>query len=155
MSGRVVAVKLRHDAYLSASSHLFGMPGLWKARGQVGLLRCNSMTFCLRGIEAWESLAFGMAAKSLDEGMPINCLVGLLSRDLLEGHISNTRFGVPGDSMVESPPYIHMRRQFYEVTGRMTISKFKSECLRADFGSLALSTTPLLWNERSADGANH
>ncbi|GBP01941.1 hypothetical protein EVAR_70970_1, partial [Eumeta japonica] len=28
--GRVVAVKLRHDAHLSASSHLFGMPGLWK-----------------------------------------------------------------------------------------------------------------------------
>ncbi|GBP08854.1 hypothetical protein EVAR_73905_1 [Eumeta japonica] len=34
--GRVVAVKLRHDAHLSASSHLFGMPGLWKARGQKG-----------------------------------------------------------------------------------------------------------------------
>ncbi|GBP14620.1 hypothetical protein EVAR_73962_1 [Eumeta japonica] len=32
--GRVVAVKLRHDAHLLASSHLFGMPGLWKARGQ-------------------------------------------------------------------------------------------------------------------------
>ncbi|GBP16113.1 hypothetical protein EVAR_68678_1 [Eumeta japonica] len=25
--GRVVAVKLRHDAHLSSSSHLFGMPG--------------------------------------------------------------------------------------------------------------------------------
>ncbi|GBP04493.1 hypothetical protein EVAR_72265_1 [Eumeta japonica] len=24
-----VAVKLRHDAHLSTSSHLFGMPGLW------------------------------------------------------------------------------------------------------------------------------
>ncbi|GBP03402.1 hypothetical protein EVAR_72011_1 [Eumeta japonica] len=34
--GRVVAVKLRHDAHLSASSHLFGLPGLWKARGQKG-----------------------------------------------------------------------------------------------------------------------
>ncbi|GBO98375.1 hypothetical protein EVAR_73535_1 [Eumeta japonica] len=34
--GRVVAVKLRHDAHLSASSHLFGMPGLWKARRQKG-----------------------------------------------------------------------------------------------------------------------
>ncbi|GBP02540.1 hypothetical protein EVAR_72988_1, partial [Eumeta japonica] len=31
-SWEVVAVKLRHDAHLSASSHLFGMPGLWKAR---------------------------------------------------------------------------------------------------------------------------
>ncbi|GBP10046.1 hypothetical protein EVAR_70888_1 [Eumeta japonica] len=29
----VVAVKLRH-AHLSASSHLFGMPGLWKPRMQ-------------------------------------------------------------------------------------------------------------------------
>ncbi|GBP10766.1 hypothetical protein EVAR_73665_1 [Eumeta japonica] len=33
---RVVAVKLRHYAHLSASSHLFGMPGLWKVRGQKG-----------------------------------------------------------------------------------------------------------------------
>ncbi|GBP11537.1 hypothetical protein EVAR_70896_1 [Eumeta japonica] len=29
----VVAV-VRHDAHLSVSSHLFGMPGLWKARGK-------------------------------------------------------------------------------------------------------------------------
>ncbi|GBP03181.1 hypothetical protein EVAR_73681_1, partial [Eumeta japonica] len=32
--GRVIAVKLRYDAHLSASSHLFRMPGLWKAREQ-------------------------------------------------------------------------------------------------------------------------
>ncbi|GBP97219.1 hypothetical protein EVAR_71038_1 [Eumeta japonica] len=31
---RVVDVKLRHDAHLSASSHLFVMPDLWKARAQ-------------------------------------------------------------------------------------------------------------------------
>ncbi|GBP17224.1 hypothetical protein EVAR_73530_1 [Eumeta japonica] len=30
----VVAVKLWHDAHLSASSHLFGMPGFWKVSGQ-------------------------------------------------------------------------------------------------------------------------
>ncbi|GBP11171.1 hypothetical protein EVAR_91354_1 [Eumeta japonica] len=35
-SWEAVAVKLRHDAHLSALSHLFGMPGLWEARGQKG-----------------------------------------------------------------------------------------------------------------------
>ncbi|GBP12140.1 hypothetical protein EVAR_101514_1 [Eumeta japonica] len=40
--GRVVAVKLRHDAHLPASSHLFGMPGLWKARGAERELARNS-----------------------------------------------------------------------------------------------------------------
>ncbi|GBP16565.1 hypothetical protein EVAR_73370_1, partial [Eumeta japonica] len=39
--GRVVAVKLRHDAHLSASSHLFGMPGLWKARGDLCIFQYN------------------------------------------------------------------------------------------------------------------
>ncbi|GBP00077.1 hypothetical protein EVAR_71589_1 [Eumeta japonica] len=34
--GKVVAVKLRHDALLSASSHLFGMPRLWMSRRQKG-----------------------------------------------------------------------------------------------------------------------
>ncbi|GBP97656.1 Protein Gemin2 [Eumeta japonica] len=29
-----ISRQVRHDAHLSASSHLFGMPGLWKARGQ-------------------------------------------------------------------------------------------------------------------------
>ncbi|GBP12160.1 hypothetical protein EVAR_73111_1 [Eumeta japonica] len=36
---RVVAVKLRHDAHLPASSHLFEMPGLWKARAERKLAR--------------------------------------------------------------------------------------------------------------------
>ncbi|GBP06473.1 hypothetical protein EVAR_101592_1 [Eumeta japonica] len=35
----MVAIMLRYDAHLSASSHLFGMSGLWKDRGQRELAR--------------------------------------------------------------------------------------------------------------------
>ncbi|GBP06547.1 hypothetical protein EVAR_101595_1 [Eumeta japonica] len=43
----MVAIMLRYDAHLSASSHLFGMSGLWKDRGQRELAETPKQGVCI------------------------------------------------------------------------------------------------------------
>ncbi|GBP01437.1 hypothetical protein EVAR_71235_1 [Eumeta japonica] len=52
----VVAVKLRHDVHLSASSHLFGMPGLWKAAKYA---RHGGVTWFIHTPWIWSTVRLG------------------------------------------------------------------------------------------------